>query len=260
MLRRGISAIVYLLFSLAAASTNAENIASIIIDDIGNNFERGKAVIDFPAPVTLAILPNTTYSKALANIAYKNNKEVMLHLPLQSVEYHVATPGTLLLHMTRKQFAEQLRRDIASVHHIKGINNHMGSLLTRHPGHMNWLMREIALNDSLYFVDSRTTEKSVAAGIATEYGIPNLSRDIFLDPDNTYQTLRNQFSHLIAVARARGYAVAIAHPYPGTLKFIRDHLDELQQQGIKIVPVSELIARTQEKQHVTCTGTTCAGM
>ncbi|MGB5396093.1 MAG: divergent polysaccharide deacetylase family protein [Gammaproteobacteria bacterium] len=257
-------ALALLLFSLVAVPCHAEKIASIIIDDIGNHFERGKAVIDFPAAITLAILPRIAYSKKLAILAHENNKEVMLHLPMQSIENHTRTPGTLSLHMTHQQFADQLRRNIESVPHIKGINNHMGSLLTRHPGHMSWLMREIARNDSLYFIDSRTTDKSLAASVAAEYNVPNLPRDVFLDPDNSYQTLRTQFDRLIDITNRQGHAIAIAHPYPSTLQFIKDHLDELAQHNIKIVPVSELIASLQkqqeEKQHVTCTGTTCAGM
>ena len=257
-------AIALLLLSLVVAPAWAEKIVSIIIDDIGNHFERGKAVIDFPAAITLAILPRIAFSRKLARLAHENNKEVMLHLPMQSIENHARTPGTLSLHMTHQQFAEQLRRNIESVPHIKGINNHMGSLLTRHPGHMSWLMREMASNDSLYFIDSRTTDKSLASIIATEYRVPNLTRDVFLDPDNSVETLRKQFNRLIEITNQQGHAIAIAHPYPSTLQFIKDHLGELAQHGIKIVPVSELIARLQEKQkegqHVTCTGTTCAGM
>jgi polysaccharide deacetylase 2 family uncharacterized protein YibQ len=259
-----VRAIALYLSLLFAGPVCAEKIASIIIDDIGNHFERGKAVIDFPAPITLAILPRIAFSEKLALLAHQNNKEVMLHLPMQSVENHPYTPGTLSLHMTREQFAEQLRRNIASVPYIKGINNHMGSLLTRHPGHMSWLMRELAENDSLYFIDSRTTAKSLASTIASEYHIPNLPRDVFLDPDNSYETLHIQFDRLIEITNRQGHAIAIAHPYPRTLEFIRQHLGELAQHGIKIVPVSELIARLQEKrreeENVTCTGTTCSGM
>lgn len=254
------NALSILLFSLVLQAAHAEKFASIIIDDIGNNFERGKAVIDFPASITLAILPRTTYSEQLANLAHKHNKEVMLHLPLQSIENHVDTPGTLSLHMTQLEFADELKLNIESVPYIKGVNNHMGSLLTRHPGHMDWLMREIAKHNSLYFIDSRTTKKSVAAELATEHAIPNMSRDIFLDPDTRLTTLQKQFHRLIEITNKKGYAIAIAHPHPRTLQFIKDHLADLEEHDISVIPVSSLIAKQRSKQHVTCTGTSCAGM
>ena len=121
----------------------------------------------------------------------------MLHLPLQSIEHHKPTPGTLKLHMTQQQFTQQLRANIASVPHISGINNHMGSLLTQHPGHMDWLMAEVAKYDDVYFVDSLTSSKSLVTEMATSYQVPNLVRDVFLDPDFKPETIRQQFNHCI---------------------------------------------------------------
>lgn len=263
--------------------------ASIIIDDIGNNIKAAQQIIDLPASITLSILPSTTYARPIAQHAKQSQREVMLHLPLQSIKNHKTSPGTLKLHMTEIEFLQQLRKNIAAVPHISGINNHMGSLLTRHPGYMSWLMNEIADSGDLFFVDSKTTGQSIAAKIADEYAIPNISRDVFLDPDHHAGTLDTQFKRFIHIVNRRGYALAIAHPYPETIAFLSEHLDELKQQGIEIVPVSQLIQaatanavtslkkseqqpkpsieaspkpspKQMSKKYVTCTGTTCAGL
>lgn len=253
---------VLLLLLLACNSViaSAEKYASIIIDDLGNSYEHGRAVVDFPAPLTLAILPRTDFAREIAQLAHKNHKEVMLHLPLQSVENHRHSPGTLDLHMSHQEFSRELKHNLNSVPHISGINNHMGSLLTQHPGHMDWLMAEIALLNNMYFIDSRTSTKSVAATIASEYHIPNMERDVFLDPDFRPETIRRQFDRFLDVAGKQGYAIAIAHPHSVTLTFIYNHLSELEAQGIKLVPVSRLIALREKNENVTCTGTTCSGL
>lgn len=253
-----------LLVFITWAPVHAEKIASIIIDDVGNNLEYGQDVIELPATLTIAILPRTTYAKTLARLAVKNNKEVMLHLPMQSVEHHQHSPGTLDLHMTRKEFNEQLRLNLNSVPYIRGVNNHMGSLLTRHPGHMTWLMDELSRHGGLYFIDSKTTSKSIADKIAVEYKVPNLSRDYFLDPDHEKDTLRRQFDRFIQKVNRRGFALAIAHPYPETIAFLKAHLDELTEQGITLIPVSELVrtanrlTKNRENRHVACSGTPCS--
>lgn len=243
-----------------APTLQAQLLASIIIDDLGNNYELGHDVINFPAPVTLAILPQTGFAEQLAILAHKNNKEVILHLPLQSIGNHTQTPGTLELHMTRPEFLKQLKINIESVPHISGINNHMGSLLTQHPGHMNWLMTELSRLNNLYFIDSYTSKKSVAAKIATQYKIPNLTRDVFLDPDYTHATLRDQFNLFISIIKRKGHAIAIAHPHRNTLRFIKENLNKLNKHGIKLVPVSTLIKTFEDKTHVSCTGTACTGL
>jgi len=259
-----LSAASFLLLVLTNAPLHAEKFASIIIDDVGNSLEHGQQVINLPAALTISILPKTTYAKKLARLAYKNNKEVMLHLPMQSIEHRQASPGTLDLHMTKNAFTKQLHLDLNAVPHIRGVNNHMGSLLTRHPGHMSWLMNELAQRGDLYFIDSKTTKKTIAEKIAMEYKIPSLTRDFFLDPDNNKNTLRTQFDRFIQRVNQRGYALAIAHPYPETIKFLKAHLAELQQHGIKLIPVSKLIHtanrlnKNREDQHVACTGTACS--
>jgi len=258
--------ITFLAIALIKTPVHAEIFASIIIDDVGNNLENGQDIIKLPVALTIAILPKTSYAKELARLAVKNHKEVMLHLPMQSVEHHKHSPGTLDLHMTKTEFKRQLRLNLNSVPYVRGVNNHMGSLLTRHPGHMRWLMNELSHRGGLYFIDSKTTSKSIAEKTATEYKIPTLSRDFFLDPDNKENTLREQFDRFINKVKQRGYAIAIAHPYPKTIKFLQNNLAELNQQGITLLPVSKLIRNVnqlnnnRENNHVACTGAPCTGL
>ncbi len=83
--------------------------------------------------------------------------------------------------------------------------------------------------------------KSIANKIAQEHNVPTLSRDYFLDPDDNESTLRQQFDYFVSKVNERGYAIAIAHPYPKTIKFLQENLNELNQHGIRLVPVSNLV-------------------
>lgn len=242
------------------SSSQAAKVASIIIDDVGNNYEHGQTIINFPASVTLAILPQTQFARQLATEAHHKNKEVMLHLPLQSIAHHKSSPGTLKLHMTHKQFKKQLQENLASVPYLSGINSHMGSLLTQHPGHMDWLMAEVANLDNMYFIDSLTSIKSVVTEIASDYQIPTLARDVFLDPDFKPETIRKQFDRFIQIAKKKGHAIAIGHPHPTTLSFLKQNLKKLAANGIELVPISKLLELRGNESHVTCTGTTCSGL
>ena len=87
-----------------------------------------------------------------------------------------------------------------SVSNIIGVNNHMGSLLTRHPGHMQWLMNVIKENEYIY-VDSLTSTSSVAWEIAEKNKIPFLSRDIFLDNKKDLDYITSKFYELIEIAK-----------------------------------------------------------
>ena len=227
---------------------------AIIIDDLGYGLAAGERALELPGPVSFAVLPATPRGKALAEKAYASGKEVLLHLPLQSTTpQEIEEPGGLLLDMTRGQFAAMFAENFNSVPYAIGVNNHRGSLLTRHPGHMAWLMEEIQLRGGLFFVDSYTTHASVALKVAHEAGVPAVKRDVFLDPDSAPGTLEREFARLKKLARQNGFAVGIGHPFPDTLSMLEYELPKLLEDGFELVSISkyvsqksEMLTRTQE--------------
>lgn len=216
---------------------------ALIIDDLGNRQALGTRVVNLPGPVACAFLPYGQYTDPLARRAHAQHKEVLLHLPMQAVEEapEMLGQGVLTLDMTEQQFTATLDHDLAAVPYISGLNNHMGSLLTRHPGTMAWLMEVVARRGDLFFVDSRTTSATVAEQLAREYGIPNTIRNVFLDNEPAAAAVRVQFQKLIALAKRKGTALGIGHPYPATVAVLAEELGKLQQQGVRLLPVSRLI-------------------
>jgi len=235
------AAAILLLLASQSYAQSAPRIA-IIIDDLGYQLAAGHRAVALPGPVACAILPGTPGAGQLARAAWERGKEVLLHLPLQSVGYDgAAEPGSITLDMTREAFADTFASAIATVPFAVGVNSHRGSLLTRHPGHMGWLMEEILRSGGLYFVDSYTTHHSVALQVASEQGVPAIKRDVFLDSDPAPEMVQKEFERLKALARERGLAVAIGHPYPGTLTFLERAIPGLVEEGIELVPLRELI-------------------
>ncbi len=213
---------------------------SIIIDDLGNNESLDLRVIHLPGDVTCSFLPFEGFTRSLAEKAHENGKEVMLHVPMQAIEPHDLGKGGLKVNMTQDEVVSALLSDIQAVPYIQGINNHMGSLMTQHRDEMGWVMATIKPLD-LYFVDSLTSHSSIAEQVAEEYGISTTRRDIFLDDQPDAAAIDEQFHQLIALAKKRGHALAIGHPYPATIRYLENTLPELAQQGVELVSVSQLI-------------------
>jgi len=228
-------------FAYAAGPAAPPPSIALIIDDLGNRFSLDSEAIALPGPVSCAFLPYAPFSQALAEQAHADRKEVLLHLPMQALDEEPREAGELTLDMTRLQFQRMLLGDLAAVPHASGINNHKGSLLTRHPGHMAWLMQELNRR-GLFFVDSRTTAATVARRLAIEFRVPNADRRVFLDNVQTVGAVRAQFRQLLDIARREGTALAIGHPHAETLAVLRQELARLDDYNIRLVPVSRLIA------------------
>ncbi len=219
-----------------------QGIVSIIIDDIGYRLHSDTRAIELPGPLAYAILPHTPNAKQLAEKAKSLGKEVLLHLPMEATGSNSSLgPGALMLDMNREQLSRILRDNLAAIPHVVGVNNHMGSLLTQHPGHMYWVMDELKQHSGLFFVDSVTTEKSVAAQIASESGLPHLQRDVFLDHIPSPAFIRKQFGLLIEHAKRGGIAVGIAHPHPVTVRTLRQLLRHLDTDEIALVSLAEML-------------------
>ena len=230
-----------LLVTSGPLASNPPRIA-IIIDDLGYELEAGQRAIQLPGPVSFAVLPGAPRARILALQAHEHGKEVLLHLPLQAKPNDsVQEPMSINLDMNRDEFRDTFELALSSVPYAIGVNSHRGSLLTRHPGHMQWLMEEIQARDNLFFIDSYTTHESVALQIAAEAGVNARKRDIFLDPDREPETVAREFERMKRLAAQRGSVVAIGHPYSATLDLLERELPNLAAEGYELVTISELL-------------------
>lgn len=210
---------------------------AIIIDDMGHNRIQGERLIALDQPLTLAFLPFRRYTTVLAEKAHERQKEIMLHAPMANTRRLELGPGGLNPDMNQGELALTLRRALRSIPHVRGVNNHMGSLLTQQLKAMDWVMAELT-HYPVYFVDSRTIASSVAGDVAAAYRIPTLSRDVFLDHEQTEEYVSRQFQLLIKRAKENGSAIGIGHPHKVTVDFLEKRLPQLDAEGIAIATVS----------------------
>lgn len=231
------------LYAEQNAGQNAEQTAylAIIIDDIGHNRTRGEQAIQLPGSVTYAVLPNSRYAAALSEIAFASHKEVIVHLPMENRNKFPMALDALTDNLSQQEFLDSINTSISKVPHARGINNHQGSYLTEQSKQMTWLMDELK-SRNFFFLDSRTSPKTVAYKVALKKNILSGARDVFLDNERTTFEIDKAFQHLVKIAKRRGTAIGIGHPHKQTLDYLAMAIPHLEQQGIKLLSVSNLLA------------------
>ncbi|MCD5996733.1 divergent polysaccharide deacetylase family protein [Pseudomonas sp. CDFA 602] len=210
---------------------------SLIIDDLGQNPARDSRTLALPGPVTLAIMPDTPNATEFAREAHRARKTVMLHMPMDPATGPYAWHPELPL----PELESRLNAALLKVPYAAGINNHMGSRMTAEPVAMGWLMAELQRRH-LFFVDSRTSAKTVAAAQAQRIGLASVSRDVFLDDERTAEAITRQLQTAIKLAHKQGSAVVIGHPYPVTLDVLERELPKLKAQGIEWIELRHMIS------------------
>ncbi|MBT6272828.1 MAG: divergent polysaccharide deacetylase family protein [Chromatiales bacterium] len=233
-----------------ATSTSAEGdgnkaapAIAIVIDDVGYRRELGLRALELPGAITFSVLPRSPFGARFAERAHGLGKELLMHQPLSAISGKPMGPGGIETGASQVQVAKILARNLSSVPHAIGVNNHMGSAFTTNTLAVERLVTALSNNHAkLLVVDSRTAANSALYATARAHGLNAVRRDFFLDHEQNEAFVEKQFSRLIAHARRFGTAIGLAHPYPVTLAVLERQLAELP---VTLVTLSAIAKRRQ---------------
>lgn len=222
---------------------------AIVIDDMGVDRHRSAAIIDLPPPLTVSFL---TYAHDLAHqtaLAKAAGHELMVHVAMEPSGKAVDPgPDVLLTSQNDAELRRRLEQGLDRVPGAIGINNHMGSRFTEDTRGMGVVLG-ILKERGLMFLDSRTSPKTVARGIAQRTGVAVVERNVFLDNQNSEAAVLKRLAEVERLAARRGYAIAIGHPRDGTLKALAEWLPAARARGVQLVPLSAVVLRAEERKH-----------
>ncbi|QJB57691.1 divergent polysaccharide deacetylase family protein [Pseudodesulfovibrio sp. zrk46] len=215
---------------------------AIVIDDIGENLPVLEGLVNLDFQVTLAVWPHATHTRKSVEIIAQKRRDLIIHFPMEPKGYPRYNPGkdALFVSMTTQEIKQQVAENVSKIPEAIGVNNHMGSRFTGHTKGMEVALAEFKRH-GLFFLDSKTTAKSVGRSTARETGIPFYQRDIFIDNVKDVNAIIHQLKKAENVALKRGHAIAIGHPYKETLAALKEW-NNGRNQSINLIPLSRLTA------------------
>ncbi len=225
-----------------AAKPDAGSVAyiAIVIDDVGIDQKRTRKSIALTPPLTLAFLPYGYNLRQLSSEAVAAGHELIVHLPMQpSLKDVDPGPKALLRGLSEDEIRERIAWNLSQFEGYVGINNHMGSAFSTWDEGMTVVLQELR-DRGLFFLDSLTSPHSVARRVAAAEGMDVLVRDVFLDNEADVERVAERLAELEGIARRRGFAIGIGHPYDATRDALSAWLPTLAEKGLELVPLSRL--------------------
>lgn len=213
---------------------------AIVIDDMGINQKRTADISSLNYPLTASFLTYGHNIDRQINASVASGQEIMLHAPMEALGKVDNAPDVLTTAMSLTEIKANLQIMLNKIKNIKGINNHMGSKLTQDKERMQAVM-EVLKDNELFFLDSKTSAKSIADLTAEEIGVKHASRNVFLDNNNDKDYILKQLDLTERLAQKNGYAIAIGHPKSQTFSALREWLPNLAQRNIRLVHLSRII-------------------
>ena len=184
-----------------------------VFDDAGHNLNQLEYFLRLPFPCTIAVLPGLRYSSESARRIRKAGKQVILHQPMQSVDRHIDPgPGAVTPGLSAEQIKAVVRKNLEEIWPVAGMNNHEGSLITADEAAMKAIL-EVVAEKRIFFLDSRTTAKSVAAKVAKEQNMTVWERAIFIDNDKNRRAMEAEIKKGLNIAKRKGSAIMIGHVF-----------------------------------------------
>jgi len=214
---------------------------ALIIDDIGYDKKIAMALHALEPNISFSVLPWSPFGRVTSRMLADKGAEIMLHLPMEPMEYPSVNPGpgALLTSMPPDVLIAQLEKNLGEVQGVSGVNNHMGSMFTTHANQMNQVFT-ILKKKNLFFIDSRTAKNSRCRASARLLQVRFAERDVFLDNVQEVEYITGQFAQLKKIAKKHGAAIGIGHPYPATLETLKIELPKLKGK-IEVIPASRMV-------------------
>lgn len=221
----------------------AKNSAQLIFvfDDGGQNLEQLKKFLALPFPITVAVLPQITHSVEAADLVRKSGNELILHQPMQSINENINPgPGAITPDMSDDQIISQLFVNINQIGPIAGMNNHEGSGITADAEKMA-LVLQMASENGIYFLDSRTNVETKVPYVARELGYSWYERSIFLDNEKTRDNALSELKKGLALANKNGSVIMIGHIWSADFlpQLLKEIYPELKEKGYTFSVVSK---------------------
>ncbi|MGA1841218.1 MAG: divergent polysaccharide deacetylase family protein [bacterium] len=215
---------------------------ALVIDDLGYNPNLAEELFKIDLPFTVSVLPNLPYTNLISRRAIQKGKEVILHLPMEPYDYPNAQveEGTLLISMKDEEIRRLIKKALKDLDCAVGANNHMGSRMVENEEKMRIILEEMKKR-GLFFLDSRTSPRSLVYDLAKEMGVKTAKRHVFLDVQNNEEYVIKQLDQVADIALNNGYGIAIGHLQPSTIRALRNHLPDLSKRGIRFVVLSEVM-------------------
>lgn len=233
-------------YAALTPETGQKPVIAIVIDDAGLDQPRTARTVDLPGPITIAYLPYARDLQPQVNAARKAGHEVMLHMPMEPSSASVDPgPHALLASYDRQTIINEMNWMLDRFDGYVGVNNHMGSKFTADAERMQIVM-EVMKSRGLMFLDSRTSAKSVGYSTASSFGVPAITRDIFIDDADDAAKIADMLARTENVARKQGFAIAIGHPRDLTIGALKAWIPEIQAKGFVLVPITDVLRRSMQ--------------
>ena len=222
---------------------------AVVVMGIGLSKASSMAAIKkLPPEISLALDP---YAPNLSDWLVRSRlvgHEVLLTLPMESEQFPVrdAGPYALKTSLNKADTVKRLEMVLSQVTGYFGVATVLGSGFGDSRALMTLVLNNLK-DRGLMLLTTGAQNSLLAPKIARKINLPLVIGDVTLDAEPSPAGIQKKLRQLEKILKEKKIAVAIAQPYPASLRRLIAWIKTLEGKNITLVPVSALINKQIKK-------------
>jgi len=215
---------------------------AIIMTGMGLSKSSTVEAMKLPPAISFSFSPYSSNLNEWFQAAKANGNSILLDLPLEPNDYPITDPGpyALLTSLTKEENLGRLKELLSLADPaLTGLVASRDEKFSSSVENLAALLNELKNHSlRLYFANNNSTSPVLA--LSNSFDVPVFVSDVILDDKINDAAIKDKLAELEKAALAKGSAIAIARPYPLTVKEVASWIQTLEAKGIKLVPAAEI--------------------
>jgi polysaccharide deacetylase 2 family uncharacterized protein YibQ len=219
---------------------------ALVLYGLGDDLAHVTATLSRPQPFAAAIPAGQSWSEAAFRAARSRQREVVLHLPLEPLNYPRMDPGpgTILVTMGSARIEGLVRKYLDQAGPVAAVANLSGSLATQDQSVMSAVYR-VLRERRTPFLHVTPAAGAVCRPLASQLGVAYARPDLMIEagPHGDTKQLDAGWKQALELARRRGRAVVMLRAGDAALAWLPGALAPGRLGGVEIVPLTALLRK-----------------
>ncbi|MEP1230030.1 MAG: divergent polysaccharide deacetylase family protein [Litorimonas sp.] len=219
---------------------------SIIISGLGVNRALTQQAIDsLPPDVTLSFAAHVTGLQDWINRARTAGHEVMIEIPMDTINFNPAEPGADKALLTSQTASENMRNMewlLSRAHGYFGVINYNGDTFLTRADVSAPILATLETSGLGFITDGDFSAPSLNA-LSQSVGLPYKNGFGLIDPEANTQIIRTKLDNLTSAAKSGAQPIGVGFAYPETIEAVTSWATDLETQNLILAPASHTLVK-----------------
>ena len=229
--------------------SKAARIIVVLTDFASARSDLAEEFLDFPAPLTFAIVPSSTSAKLAGRIAKQHDKTVITLLPMEPArnirdEYRKTR---IMIDYSDNRLRSLMQASFDKVPGSAGVMN-LGGIRALEDSRVMEIIYSEMQDRHAVFIEQAAPRKSIAADLASKLKIPFAEADRYIDSSATEPQARELLGRYAIESQTRGTIIICGTATENLLNVLKRDLPDLKRNGITLSQLHDLFNAPKDEE------------